>query len=156
MIRQKQQQETEADLLYGADGDACSAGDDEVAVLDVWSNLIQNKRDDVGLHSQEEHVALTDRLFVAGRQVHPHSLHTKEKLRTSLHHLPFRLHTTTQDDLTLSPATVGRSVSGELAVILCVAITPGEGHGRKLVKLRLKYLHRGGGGQDDWSAVRSY
>ncbi len=28
--------------------------------------------------------------------------------------------------LTLSPMTVGRSVSGELAVILCVAITPGS------------------------------
>lgn len=28
--------------------------------------------------------------------------------------------------LTLSPDTVGRSVSGELAVILCVAITPGD------------------------------
>lgn len=33
--------------------------------------------------------------------------------------------------LTLSPDTVGRSVSGELAVILCVAITPGEGDRRK-------------------------
>lgn len=33
--------------------------------------------------------------------------------------------------LTLSPVTVGRSVSGELAVILCVAITPVEGNRRK-------------------------
>lgn len=33
--------------------------------------------------------------------------------------------------LTLSPDTVGRSVSGELAVILCVAITPAEGDRRK-------------------------
>lgn len=30
--------------------------------------------------------------------------------------------------LTLSPVTVGRSVSGELAVILCAAITPRENH----------------------------
>lgn len=29
--------------------------------------------------------------------------------------------------LTLSPDTVGRSVSGELAVILCAAMTPGQG-----------------------------
>lgn len=65
---------TEADLLDGVDGDACRTGDYEMTVLDVWSNLIQNEGDDVGFHSQEEHVALTDGLLVAGRQVHPHFL----------------------------------------------------------------------------------
>lgn len=38
--------------------------------------------------------------------------------------------------LTLSPDTVGRSVSGELAVILCVAITPGKGHKEVMSEVR--------------------
>lgn len=67
-----------ADLLYGADGDTCSTGDDEMTVLDVRPNLIQNEGDDVGFHSQEEHVTLIDGLFVASRQVHPHFLPKKK------------------------------------------------------------------------------
>lgn len=50
--------EKRTNLLYGADGNTCSTGDDEMTVLYVWSNLIQNKGDDVGLHSQEEHITL--------------------------------------------------------------------------------------------------
>lgn len=48
-----------------------------MAVLDVWSNLIQDKGDDVRLHGQKEHVALTDGLLVAGCQVNPHFLQRK-------------------------------------------------------------------------------
>lgn len=70
---------TEADLLYGADGDTCCARHDEVTVLNVWPNLIQNKWDDVGFYSQEEHIALTDGLFVASRQVHSHFLQKKRR-----------------------------------------------------------------------------
>lgn len=65
---------TEADLLYGVDGDTCCTGDYEMTVLDVGPNFIQNEGDDVGFHSQEEHITLIDSLFVAGRQVHPHFL----------------------------------------------------------------------------------
>ena len=45
-----------------------------MSVLDVWTDLIQNKRDDVGLYGQEEHIALIHSLFVASCQVHPHFL----------------------------------------------------------------------------------
>lgn len=67
------------DLLYGADGDACRTGNYEMTVLNIWPNLIQNKGDDVGFHSQEEDITLTDGLFVASRQVHPHFLQKKKK-----------------------------------------------------------------------------
>lgn len=70
---------TEADLLYGADGDTCCTRHYEVTVLNIWANLIQNKRDDMGFYSQEENITLTDCLFVAGRQVHPHFLQEKKK-----------------------------------------------------------------------------
>lgn len=69
----------ETDLLYGADGDACSTRDYKMAVFDVWPDLIQNKGDDVGLHSQKEHITFIDRLFVASRQVHPHFLQKKRE-----------------------------------------------------------------------------
>lgn len=49
--RAEKKYQTVDDLLYGADGDTCSAGDYEMAVLDVWPDLIQNEGDDVGLHS---------------------------------------------------------------------------------------------------------
>lgn len=71
--------EEEADLLYGADGDTRSTGHYEVTVLDVWPNLIQNKGDDVGFHSQEEHITLTDSLFIARCQVHPQFLQSKKQ-----------------------------------------------------------------------------
>lgn len=61
-------------LLYGADGDPGCTGHDEVAVLDVGPNLVQDEGDDVRLHGQEEHVALADRLLVAGGHAHPHFL----------------------------------------------------------------------------------
>lgn len=64
----------ETDLLYGADGDTGSTRHYEMTVLDVWSDLIQNEGDNVGLHSQKQHITLADRLFVASRQVHPHFL----------------------------------------------------------------------------------
>lgn len=70
---------TEADLLYGADGDTCRTGHYEMTVLNVWSNLIQNERDDVGFYGQEEHIAFIDGLFVASRQVHPHFLQKKRR-----------------------------------------------------------------------------
>ena len=73
----------EADLLYGADGDACSTGDYEMTVLDVWPDLIQNEGDDVGLHSQKENIALTDRLFIASCQVHSHFLQRKQERKKS-------------------------------------------------------------------------
>lgn len=56
-------------LLYGADGDTCRTGHDEVTVLDVGANLIQHKRDDVWLDGQEENIAFADRLFVAGGEI---------------------------------------------------------------------------------------
>lgn len=56
-------------LLNRADGDACSTGHDEVAVFDVWADLIQHEGNDVGLHSQEQNIAFADRLFVAGGEV---------------------------------------------------------------------------------------
>lgn len=63
-----------ADLLDGADGDTCRTGHYEMTVLDVWPDLIQNKRNDVRFYSQKEHIALIDSLFVASCQVHPHFL----------------------------------------------------------------------------------
>lgn len=56
---------TDADLLYGVDGDTCRTGYNEMAVLDVWPDLIQDKWYDVGFHRQEEHIALIYSLFVA-------------------------------------------------------------------------------------------
>lgn len=70
---------TETDLLYGVDGDPCRTRDYEMTVLDVRPNLIQNEGDDVGFHSQEQHITLTDGLLVASCQVHPHFLHKKTK-----------------------------------------------------------------------------
>lgn len=158
---------TEADLLYGVDGDTCRTGYNEMAVLNVRPNLIQDKGYDVGFHRQEEHIALIDGLFVASRQVHPHFLQKQKKQRIAgdeesseggkqvflqqhAHVLPlldkptlaqvleqtfsFQFPSRNKVEtclLTLSPDTVGRSVSGELAVILCVAITPEEGDRRK-------------------------
>ncbi|KAF3844029.1 hypothetical protein F7725_016077 [Dissostichus mawsoni] len=70
------------DLLYGADGDACCTRHYEMTVLDVWPNLIENEGDDVGFHSQEEHITLTDGLFVASCHIHPHFLQMKKKNKT--------------------------------------------------------------------------
>lgn len=56
-------------LLYRADGDACRTGHNEVPIFDVWSNLIQYKRNDVWLHSQEENITFAYSLFVAGREI---------------------------------------------------------------------------------------
>lgn len=56
-------------LLYRADGDSCSTGHNKVTIFDVWSNLIQYKRDDVGLHSQEENITFAYCLFVASGEI---------------------------------------------------------------------------------------
>ncbi len=56
-------------LLYRADGNTCSTGHNEVTILDVGSNLIQYKRNDVWLHSQEENITSPHCLFVAGGKV---------------------------------------------------------------------------------------
>lgn len=66
-------------LLYGADGDTSSTGHDEVAVLDVWSDLIQHEGNDVWLHSQEQNIALADCLFVAGGEVDTQFLYLEER-----------------------------------------------------------------------------
>lgn len=50
-----------------------------MTVFDIWPNLIQNKRDDMWLHSQEEHIAFIDSLLVASCQIHPHFLQKKKK-----------------------------------------------------------------------------
>lgn len=57
-------------LLYRADGDSCSTGHNKVTIFNVWSNLIQHKRNDVWLHSQEENITFVHCLFVAGGQTH--------------------------------------------------------------------------------------
>lgn len=62
-------------LLYRADGDTCSTGHDEVAVLNVWSNLIQHEGNDVRLHSQEQDITFTDCLFVAGGEINTQFLY---------------------------------------------------------------------------------
>lgn len=67
-------------LLYGADGNTCSTRDYEMSVLNVWPNLIQNKRDDVRFYSQKEHITLVDSLFVASCQIHPHFLREKQEI----------------------------------------------------------------------------
>lgn len=105
-----------------------------MTVLDVWPNLIQNEGDNVGLYSQKEHITLVDGLFVTCCQVHSHFLQEKRKKKTEVLVMKTAeagretgdITITMRKLLTLSPDTVGRSVSGELAVILCVAITPGD------------------------------
>lgn len=127
-------------LLYRADGDTGSTGHDEVAVLDVRSDLIQHKGNDVWLHSQEQNIAFADRLFVACGEVDTQPLHIKRekqsvKLREQEHCLnlekrqiippiPPLMGLGARTVHTRSPCTVGRSLSGALAVILWVAITP--------------------------------
>lgn len=56
-------------LLDRADGDTCSTGHNKVTLFDVWSNLIQYERDDVGLHGQEEDITFADCLLVAGGEI---------------------------------------------------------------------------------------
>lgn len=46
-----------------------------MAVLNVWSNLIQHEGNDVRLHSQEQDIAFTDCLFVAGGEVNTQFLY---------------------------------------------------------------------------------
>lgn len=70
---------SELHLLYGADGNTCSTGDYEMAVLDVWSDLIQDEGDDMRLHCQKQHVAPVNRFFVACGQIHPHFLKGKKQ-----------------------------------------------------------------------------
>lgn len=57
-------------LLYGADSDTCSTGDNEVTVLDIWSDFIKYKGNDVGLHSQEENITSAHCLLVAGGEIY--------------------------------------------------------------------------------------
>lgn len=52
-------------LLYRADGDTCRTGHNKMTIFNVWSYLIQYKRDDVGLHGQEDNIGLAHCLFVA-------------------------------------------------------------------------------------------
>lgn len=68
-----------AHLLYRADGDTRSTGNDEVAVLDVWSDLIQHEGNDVWLHSQEQNIAFANCLFVACGEVDTQFLHIKRE-----------------------------------------------------------------------------
>lgn len=68
-----------AHLLYRADGDTRSTGNDEVAVLDVWSDLIQHERNDVWLHSKEQNIAFANCLFVACGEVDTQFLHIKRE-----------------------------------------------------------------------------
>lgn len=63
-----------ADLLYGVDGDTRCTGDYEMTILNVWSNFIQNKGDNVWFYSQKENITLVDGLLVASCQVHSHFL----------------------------------------------------------------------------------
>lgn len=61
-------------LLNGADRDSGGAGDDQVTVLDIWTDFIQNERDDVRLDGQEQNVALVRRFFVARSEIDAHFL----------------------------------------------------------------------------------
>lgn len=56
-------------LLYRADCHTCSTGHNEVTIFDVWSNLIQYKRNDVWLYSQEENITFVHGLLVAGGEI---------------------------------------------------------------------------------------
>lgn len=50
-----------------------------MAVLDVWSNLVQHEGNDVWLHSQEENIASADCLLVACGEVDTQFLVIKKK-----------------------------------------------------------------------------
>lgn len=62
-------------LLYGTDSDPCSTGHNKVTVFDIWSNLIEDKRNDVGLHSQEENISPVHCLLVAGSEIYTQFLY---------------------------------------------------------------------------------
>lgn len=68
-------------LFNGVDGDTCRTGHYNVPVLNVSTNFIQDEGDDVGLHSQEEHIAVAHRLLVVGCQVHPYLLQERKETR---------------------------------------------------------------------------
>lgn len=67
-------------LLYGADSDTCSTGDNKVTVLNIWSDFIKYKGNDVGLHSQEENITSAHRLLVAGGEIYTQFLIKRSKI----------------------------------------------------------------------------
>lgn len=99
--------------------------------LDVGAHLLQDEGDDGRLHGQEEDIAALHCVLVANREVHSHFLQRfGDKRDRSGPGRPGRgapppgpRHLAA---LTRSLLTVGRSVSGELAVILCAARTPAK------------------------------
>lgn len=115
--------------------------------LDVGAHLLQDEGDDGGLHGQEEDVAALHRVLVAHREVNAHFLH---RLGTNGTAVPRAARggavaarpppLARSPSLTRSPLTVGRSVSGELAVILCAARTPANGNARHTVRLGPPHL----------------
>lgn len=107
-----------------------------MAGLDVGAHFLQDEGDDGGLHGQEEDIAALHRLLVAHREVHAHFLRRVGRNGTAVAWgcppggapppAPRR-----PPALTRSSLTVGRAVSGELAVILCAARTPANGTARQ-------------------------
>lgn len=49
-----------------------------MTIFNIWSNLIQYKRNDVGLHGEEENITLVHCLFVASGEIHTQSLDKKK------------------------------------------------------------------------------
>ena len=74
MVTPPDRSRTGSDLLYRADGDSCSTGHYKVSVLDVWSNLIQHKGDDVGFDCQEQDITLVHHFLVTGGEDSTHFL----------------------------------------------------------------------------------
>lgn len=66
-------------LLYRADGDTRSTGHDEVAVFDIWPDLVQHEGNDVRLHGQKQNITFADCLFVAGGEVDTQFLNINKK-----------------------------------------------------------------------------
>lgn len=107
-----------------------------MAGLDVGAHFLQDEGDDGGLHGQEEDIAALHRVLVAHREVHAHFLQRSGRNRGRCQPGAARRGERRRPpSLTRSPLTVGRSVSGELAVILCAARTPANGTARQPQRL---------------------
>lgn len=92
-------------LLYRADGDTRSTGHDEVAVFDIWPDLIQHEGNDVRLHGQKQNITFADRLFVAGGEVDTQFLDIKKRQMCNVSHTEKRR--AVQTPVPLTPSVMG-------------------------------------------------
>lgn len=112
-----------------------------MSILNVGPNFIQYKRDDVRFHSQEQDITFVYCLLVAGGEINAQFLKKKQIISTFLKKIsdgnskyaPIEM-IQNSSLLTRSWWTVGRSVSGELAVILWIAITPSGGKSQENIQ----------------------